>query len=361
MSYLPETGWQRVLVLFAYVVITFLILHIAITCFLWCLIPLMLGYLTAVAVRKPVQRLYKKLHIPRRVSAIIILVLVLLFGISVTVLVGSRIVEELRGLYVYLIDNRESILKAITEKGEKLKAILPLGDYWNTAGNNLLITGGQKLLGFLSDIVGSVTALLPKILIGLIILLFAAYYFTVDMSVISGFFTTPLGEKGKNTLRAFRAEFINTLVGFIRAYLILFFMTFAILAFSLTICGFSYAFSVAFLIAFVDLLPILGSGSVLVPWSIVMFLQKNPGRGIALLAIYLILTIIRQMAEPRLLGKMLGLHPLATLLTLFLGLAAYGVPGMFLLPVLTIVAKGMWRRHQESSERENMEKTIDSL
>lgn len=357
MSYLPETLWQRILVLAAYAILILLLLHLAITCFLWCLVPLLFGYLTAIAIEKPIFRLRKHLCLPKSIATLIILVLVVLFGVALFLLIGSQLVGEIRTLYTFLTENGEAFIDALSARLSALRRLLPFSQTAG-AGSDLLAVLGEKLVSLLSGFLTSIGLFLPKFFIGLLILLFSAYYFSVDMPAISAFLTTPLGESGKTTLRELRAEFISTLVGFIRAYLMLFFMTYAILAFSLSVCGFSFAFSIALLIAFVDLLPILGSGSVLIPWSVVLFLQHEPQKAICLIVIYVILTVIRQIAEPRLIGKMLGLHPLATLLTLFFGLAAYGIAGMFLLPILTIVARGMYKRHSTPDKAENMENSL---
>ena len=349
MSYLPETGWQRVLMLFFYFTLAFLFLHLILTRFLWCVLPLIFGYLTAVAVKKPVDRLHRTLHLPHRIATLLVLLLVVLFGIAVCLLIGSRTVKELHSLYDFLAENGKDILLSITQKTQKWRTFFDFG----ALSDRMLQSGGEKLLSLLSNLLASVTAFIPKFFIGTILLLFSAYYFTVDMESISLFLLNPLGARGKNTLRALRAEFLTTLIRFLRAYSILFLMTYAVLAFLLTVCGFPFAFSTALLIAFVDALPILGSGTVLIPWSIVLFVQHRPTQGLCLLVIYILLLILRQIAEPRLLGKMLGLHPLATLLTMFLGLAAYGVIGMLVLPLVVIIAKGMYKRRQNALPHEN--------
>ncbi len=349
MSYLPEIGWQRILVLFFYITLAFFAVHIAITRFLWCIAPLIFGYLIAVAIQKPVNRLHYTLHVPQRLATLLVLFTVVIFGIAVCLLIGSRITTELHNLYAFLSENGKEIFLSLQEKAENFLSIF---DFGNSSGK-LFTAGGEKLLSILSGIIGKITTFLPKFFIGIVILLFSAYYFTVDMTNISSYLLTPLGKRGKNTLRALRAEFLTTLIRFLRAYFLLFIMTYAVIAFLLTIFGFSFAFSTALLIAFIDILPILGSGSVLIPWSILSFVRHRPDQGIYLIIIYVFLFFLRQITEPRLVGRMLGLHPLASLLVIFLGLAAYGVSGMIILPLLLIVGKGMYKRHQNAQMHEN--------
>ena len=89
----------------------------------------------------------------------------------------------------------------------------------------------------------------------------------------------------------------------------------------------------AFLIAFVDLLPVLGCGTVLVPWAILSFFIGRSGLGIGLLVVYLITLFAHQMAEPKIVGSSIGLHPVLSLALVILGLRLYGLFGMLLLPL----------------------------
>ena len=95
----------------------------------------------------------------------------------------------------------------------------------------------------------------------------------------------------------------------------------------------------AFLIALADLLPVIGVGTILIPWGIVMLLQKNFYLGFGLLILYLVISLIRQVAEPKVLGKSLGLHPLLTLFATYVGFSLFGLLGMILAPIVALVAK----------------------
>ena len=97
----------------------------------------------------------------------------------------------------------------------------------------------------------------------------------------------------------------------------------------------------AFVIAFADLLPVLGVGTVLVPWGLVAILQKNYYLGFGLLILYLVISLIRQFTEPRLIGKSLGLHPLLALFASYAGFLLFGFWGMLLAPLAAIVVKSL--------------------
>lgn len=91
---------------------------------------------------------------------------------------------------------------------------------------------------------------------------------------------------------------------------------------------------VALLIAIFDILPVLGTGGIMIPWVILSALQGNFSRALALLVVYVVITVIRNIIEPRIVGKQIGLHPVLTLMSMFVGTHLFGVTGLFGLPIL---------------------------
>ena len=94
----------------------------------------------------------------------------------------------------------------------------------------------------------------------------------------------------------------------------------------------------AFLVALLDAFPILGTGAVLVPWSLISFLQGNNLQAFGLLGVYAVVTITRTVLEPRLVGAQLGLDPLVTLICFYAGFRLWGILGMILAPMLAVTA-----------------------
>ena len=94
-------------------------------------------------------------------------------------------------------------------------------------------------------------------------------------------------------------------------------------------------------IAVIDMLPLLGSGIVLLPWALVCFLGGDVKVGIALLVIWIIATVAHQLAEPKLLGKHIGLHPLATLMSVYIGAELFGFVGLIAGPLVAVAIKSI--------------------
>ena len=135
---------------------------------------------------------------------------------------------------------------------------------------------------------------------------------------------------------------------YIKAYGILLALTFVLLLVGLWILRIDYAFLLSFLIALADLLPVIGVGTILIPWGIIMLLQKNFYLGFGLLILYLVISLIRQVAEPKVLGKSLGLHPLLTLFATYVGFSLFGLVGMILAPLVALFAKRVFSLHRNT-------------
>ena len=109
----------------------------------------------------------------------------------------------------------------------------------------------------------------------------------------------------------------------------------------LLILGVEYAFLLALLVAIADLLPVIGVGTVMVPWSVILLLGRNFYLGFGILILYLAIELMRQITEPKLVGKSLGLHPLLMLFSTYAGFYLFGLLGMILAPILTLFAKNL--------------------
>jgi predicted PurR-regulated permease PerM len=114
-------------------------------------------------------------------------------------------------------------------------------------------------------------------------------------------------------------------------------LTFSIMLFGFVILGVRYSLLIAVIVALLDVLPVIGVGTVLVPWSVWCLLVGDVRLGVGLIILFATNEIIRQFAEPKIIGKHLGIHPLVTLILLYVGYSLMGLFGLFLLPVVTVI------------------------
>ena len=125
----------------------------------------------------------------------------------------------------------------------------------------------------------------------------------------------------------------GTLFVCIRSYAIIMSITFVELSIGLSIIGVDNAIVIALLIAIFDILPVLGTGGIMIPWAVITAIQGDYSMAIALFAVYIVVTIIRNIIEPKIVGSQLGLHPVATLASLFVGAQLFGAVGLFGFPI----------------------------
>ena len=121
------------------------------------------------------------------------------------------------------------------------------------------------------------------------------------------------------------------------SYLLIMLMTFGEIAVGLLIIGKPHPILIAALIAIFDIFPIVGAGLILLPWTIINFLQGNTLQGIGMAILYVVVIVVRQIMEPRIVGKQVGLPPLVTLACMFVGTSLFGGVGLFGLPVLAAI------------------------
>jgi predicted PurR-regulated permease PerM len=114
-------------------------------------------------------------------------------------------------------------------------------------------------------------------------------------------------------------------------------LTFSVMLLGFVILGVRYSLLIAVTVAFLDVLPVLGVGTVLVPWSVWSFITGEVRLGVGLVILFVVNEIIRQFAEPKIIGRSFGLHPLVTLILIYVGYSLMGFFGLFLLPLAIII------------------------
>ena len=262
--------------------------------------------------------------------------------------------EQLNDLPTFLVTLQNEILKAIK--------FLPDSIYTSVSENitqffgNLINDFDVSKLGInMSSItsglsngisgVYSVVKNIPSILIGVVIGVIAWILFTKDYKKVVKFIKLQLPDKHKNLLSETKKIFSSTILKMCRAYGLIMFITFCENFLGLTILNLigvmknSYVFVIAICIAVFDILPVAGSGGILIPWSLIALVSGNVGQCVGLLILYAVITVIRQYIEPKIVGDSLGVNPLVTLAGLYFGLKLFGFMGMFIVPICVMTLK----------------------
>lgn len=187
----------------------------------------------------------------------------------------------------------------------------------------------MKAVGFLTD---TITAL-PGLFIGVLITIISTFFMITDFDFLvkQAFHLLPASRRDAAQTTLVYAK--NILVKYIKSYSLIFTITFLELSIGFTILGIPNSFFIGLLVAIFDIMPILGTGGILIPWAIIVAILGNGGLAFGLIALYIIIVIVRNIIEPRIVGKQIGLHPLVTLVGMFIGLKLFGVIGLFGIPI----------------------------
>jgi sporulation integral membrane protein YtvI len=182
---------------------------------------------------------------------------------------------------------------------------------------------------------------LPNALLFAAVTVISGFYLCMGRREIEKSIVALLPKAIRDRAASWRRGLKNASWGYLRAYLILLLLTLAELFVGFLILGVDYAFLIALITAAVDILPVLGVGTVLIPWAAVALIQKNVTLGVGLLILFGAVSILRQILEPRIVGKSLGLHPLAALVASYVGWRIYGVVGMVAAPLVALLLKSV--------------------
>lgn len=195
----------------------------------------------------------------------------------------------------------------------------------------------QNLVSVLSgaavNLVSTLATGIPNLVFSLLAMIFSTIFVVVDYERIAAFTSANIPESIKNVLNKIRIYLTDTLFVVIRSYVLIMLLTFAELSILFSIFNIEHAVLKATLIAVMDIMPILGTGGVMIPWAVISLVLGYTKLGLELLLIYGIVTVIRNYVEPKIVGAQLGLHPIITLVSMFIGLRLFGFWGLFGLPV----------------------------
>lgn len=349
---MKEIRWERMAAIFISVLAGTVLVYLLFRYILPLLLPFLLAFAVSMLIRPAANKLAKHTHLPRGVLAVFLLLVV--FGLGGWGLwIGSvRLFAELGNLVERLLsdggifDAIETLKLWIEQISERLGILSPTqGEGAQQFYNSVMQMIGNLLSSLASrlpELAASLFSALPSVLFFLIVSVVACFYFCTDEGTTTKGLTSLLPQKWQEKLPRVRKNLHDVLRKYVKAYGLLLLLTFALLLGGFLILRVEYAFLLAFLIALADLLPVIGVGTILIPWGIVMLIQKQFYLGFGLLILYLVISLIRQVAEPKVLGKSLGLHPLLTLFATYVGFTLFGLLGMILAPIVALLAKRLW-------------------
>ena len=292
------------------------------------LLPFLLAFLFAVLLKAPADWLAQRLRLPNR---LVRTVLVTLFFVLLAVLClfcGSQLISFARTAVVPALQDITAALSRFFEQMDPQLVSL-LQDF----SSNLVNTLGEKVAQWSTALVSGAMTGLPSMLLEVLFMVIATYFISLDFGILRRGIQRRMEQKRFDTLSTGFSYFCRTIGKYLRSYSLIFLITFGELAAGLFLVGVDHCLLIALLIALFDILPVVGSGMIMLPWALITLIRGNTPTGIGLLAVYLVVVIARQFQEPAIVGEQVGLRPLVTLMAMFIGYRLFGGLGLWGVPI----------------------------
>lgn len=310
------------------------------------LMPFLLAALLALAAEPLVSVFHNRLKLPRAAATGIGVCISLVIIILIVMVLGALLVRQLQSLMGVVpnlegtaLQGMESLKGWLLNLAEKVPdGIEPM---LTRSVENFFSDGTvflDKVTTWLLGLASGVVSHLPDSALGIGTWLLSSFMISAKLPGIKAWISGHLPASWHEKYLPMLQRLKKSVWGWLKAQLKLMAITFAVLLGGFFLLRVSYAPLCAFVISLVDMLPILGTGTVLVPWSIVCFLQGDTIRAIGLLGVYAAAALLRSILEPKMIGKQLGLDSLVTLIAMYAGYRIWGILGMILAPLLTVVA-----------------------
>lgn len=340
---MPENKHLRFFCILLYTGLALLFFWLFFKYILGLLAPFIIAFLFSRIIDRPTTLCEKRLNFPRPLASI--LMTVLCFGTLGTLIYFASV-----SIFDFLVGWFDKLanfdMSSFDNVFLNLKSHLPaqIQSYVNANSGSWLSSIVDSLKSFIAPMIAYITNFatsLPSVLIFIIASIVSTYFFTNDYTTIKAKLRAAVPEKWKARIIQTKREVSSTLFRYIKALLVLMLITFAELSIGFLILGVDNAILLGAVIAVIDALPILGTGWILMPWSIYSLLTQNFYLAIGLPILYCVIAIVRNSIEPKIVGNHIGLHPLATLMSMYIGLKLFGIIGMFM-PIPIALMKQFW-------------------
>lgn len=314
-------------------------------------IPFLIAFIISLLVEPLIRLLTKKSSLPRKTCAIMVLTIVsiilvgtLAIGIVTIITESSNLLQGLNGYIEKISIKFREILDNIDF--DKIKIPTEISDIINNSSHDFLQLLSTWVRNTLSTILQGITEL-PKIFIYVGITLISTYFICTDKLYILDQMEHHLPKTWLKRLMTKVKKVISSLGCYLKAQFILVGISFVVTIIGLYVLKWigmnvQYPFLVAIAIGFVDALPILGSGTILIPWAVIVALDGDIKLAIALLVLLAFISIVRQFVEPKVISKQIGIHPIFTLIAMYTGFKLIGIFGLLIGPIVLIVLKNVF-------------------
>ncbi len=351
LNFLVCVFYYTTILLISFLILKFIILEF--------LTPFLVGFLIAFILKPISNKISSKTKINNKFCRIVLVVLT--FGLIIFLIwqIGIKIVAE---------------LKTIANSSQEIyeNYLIPIKDFFDEKIKNFLNSFFPNLNGQTTEILESITwyindfitynskyiltliarlgKSIPQFIIETLFAVMSSIYFIYDYEKITSFIINMFPKKAQHYLHKTKSFTINTIVKYVKSYSYLTFICFLLLSIGFLIIKIKNPIGTAAIVSCFDAIPFVGSGIVIIPWALILLISNNLNLAISLLVTFAIINLIRSFLEPKILGAGIGMHPIATLITIYLGAKIIGFLGIILAPILTQIAFSLYKYKKDSED-----------
>lgn len=345
MDFLPKERYKKILCVIAYAAAGGIAAYLFFTYALGAFLPFILAWAIAAVLQRPVVFAHKKLKVPKKLAAAVIVVL-FLAALSLIIFASLKALIHQAGDFVSDITRvGEDLSQKLDEMIAKAGGVLEkIGIAPSEGAATLAFDAAKAMINSMAskmtELAAGLAGIFPRAFIFAAALIISSVYFCAEYRNVADFVLKTLPRRASGVVSVLKRECGVVMTKYVRAYLLLFFLTFGEVNLGLALIGFKDAFLLSLIVAFVDFLPVFGTGTVLVPWAIARLILGDVKTAIFLAVLYAVVSIVRQFIEPKLVGEGIGLHPAVSLMAMYAGLRFFGFFGLVFAPVAVAVVKG---------------------
>ncbi len=344
---------KKLLIGFAFYTVVAALVFFGVKLLFGPLLPFAVAFLLAAVLQGVIRRLCEKFNLKKGFAAVFIVLGVYTVVGALAVWLVRALYRQLSELIAILPQYSESISKAFSLAVDKINAFfgrMPDGfleDIPSTALETFAERIAEAVSGFAADFAKGI----PSFLLALAVMVIAGTYLAKDYDKVVKALNDNIPKSITDRMVFIKDVMLKKLGKLVKGYLLIVGMTFLELLIGLSFLNVKYALIIAAVTALVDILPVLGCGTVLVPWAVASVLTGNTGRGIGLVVIYVIITVVRNVTEPKIIGSRLGVHPVLMLASVFLGLRLFGGIGVIAAPVVLVIIKSLLENRRQGNRK----------
>ena len=316
--------------------------------FLW---PFVAGWIISMMAHPVIEYLEKKVKLPKKFGSAILIAAVITGIIVVLYFAVRGIALQVIGFIQDAPDIRHEIMRQgmiFQKKIEQFLSILPPSfgkqfDQWSGSIGELFKKAASYAGDYGVEHEGGVAKGVTSGLLGLVVMLFAAYMFSLEREKLIAWYEKCIPGFVKHKINVFMKNSVGVLVSYCLAQLKIMIVIIAILWIGFFIAGIGHSFIYSVLVGIVDIFPILGTGTVIIPWAIFKLITGDIKTAVILLIIYAICLVLKQVLQPKMMGDSMGISALTTIFLIYVGLKFGGLGGMLLALILGMFVINLYR------------------